>query len=117
MALSIAPQASLADRVAPTLDLAAVRVEVTWIADSAELAEIRKQYETPVQRSRARSGIGDVYRRADLTDGVKGFSVLGKRNGEYVCLIFVERPAVVNDTRTLRLAHELLHCIWGAYHP
>lgn len=104
-----------AERVEPTLELSAVLVEVTWIADSLELAEIRKRYESPVQRSRSSASIGDIYRvRPD--DGVKGFSVLGKRDGRWVCLIFVERPQVVNDAHTLQLGHEFAHCLLGAYH-
>jgi hypothetical protein len=101
-----------AERIEPTLDLSAVLVEVTWVADSLELAEIRKHYESRVQRSQAGPRLGP-YRR---DDGVKSFSVLGKRNGEWVCLVFAERPQVVNDSRTTYLGHELAHCLLGEYH-
>lgn len=105
-----------AERIEPTLDLTAVLIEVTWVTDSLELAEIRKRYESPAQRSRASAGFGRAFRnRRD--DGIKGFSVLGKRDGAWVCLIFVERPQVVNDAQTLQLGHELAHCLFGAYHP
>ena len=111
--LSVAPTA--AEWIDPTLELTAVLVEVTWVANSAELAEIRKRYESPVERSGASSGFGGAFRnRPD--DGIKGFSVLGKRDGAWVCLIFVERPRLVNDARTLQLGHELAHCLLGAYH-
>ena len=111
--LSAGPTA--AEWIDPTLELNTVLVEVTWVADSDELAEIRKRYESPVQRSRASAGFGGAFRnRPD--DGIKGFSVLGKRDGAWVCLIFVERPQVVNDARTLQLGHELAHCLLGAYH-
>jgi hypothetical protein len=104
-----------AEWIEPTLELTSVLIEVTWVADSVELAEIRKRYESPVERSRASSGFGGAFRnRPD--DGIKGFSVLGKRDGAWVCLIFVERPQVVNDARTLQLGHELAHCLLGAYH-
>ena len=101
-----------AELIEPTLDLSAVLVEVTWVADSLELAEIRKRYESRLQRSQAGPRLGP-YRR---DDGVKSFSVLGKRNGEWVCLIFAERPQVVNDSRTTYLGHELAHCLLGEYH-
>ena len=104
-----------AEWIEPTLELTAVLVEVTWVADSVELAEIRKRYESRLQRSGASAGFGGASRhRRD--DGIKGFSVLGKRDGAWVCLIFVERPQVVNDSRTLQLGHELAHCLLGAYH-
>lgn len=110
---SAAPTA--AEWIEPTLELDTVLIEVTWVADSAELAEIRKRYESRVQRSRASAGFGGAFRnRPD--DGIKGFSVLGKRDGAWVCLIFVERPKLVNDERTLQLGHELAHCLLGAYH-
>jgi len=107
--------AMAADRVEPTLELPAVLIEITWVADSLELAEFRKRYESRIERSRSSASIGAVYRnRPD--DGIKGFSVLGKRDDDWVCLIFVERPKVVNDARTLQLGHELAHCLLGAYH-
>ena len=113
--LAFASSSLAAERVEPTLDLSSVLVEVTWVADSLELAEIRRRYESPAERSRSSASIGDIYRnRPD--DGVKGFSVLGKRSGHWVCLIFVERPTVVDDAPTLQLGHELAHCLLGAYH-
>jgi hypothetical protein len=103
-----------ADWVKPTLEISTVRLEITWVANSLELAEIRKGYESRVQRSQADAGFGAFWNRAD--DGVRAFSVLGKRDGEWVCLIFAERPKVVNDSPTLHLGHELAHCLLGAYH-
>jgi hypothetical protein len=40
-----------AEQIEPTLELSAVLVEVTWVADKLELAEIRRRYESPLQRS------------------------------------------------------------------
>jgi hypothetical protein len=105
---------AVAEPIEPTLELNAVRVEVTWVADSRELAEVRKRYESPLQRSWAGSGGGAFRNRPN--DGIRSFSVLGKRNSDWVCLIFVERPTMVNDAHTLELGHELAHCFFGAYH-
>lgn len=99
MVLSVAALAN--EPVTPTLELSSVLVEVTWVANSRELAKFREIYETRAQRS---------------DKGVKALSVLGKREGNWVCLIFVERPRIVNDKRTLQLGHEIAHCLLGAYH-
>jgi hypothetical protein len=116
VALNLATATSFgAERVRPTLELGGLRVEITWVADGAELAEIRERYETPLQRSRSSAGIGDIY-AARSHEAVRAFSVLGKRDDEWVCLIFAERPITVNDARTLQLGHELAHCLLGAYH-
>jgi hypothetical protein len=48
------------------------------LADELELAETRTRYESPLQRSRASAGFGGAFRNRP-NDGVKGFSVLGKR--------------------------------------
>jgi hypothetical protein len=117
VALGTLPLSSAAQSVAPTLDLAAVRVEITWIADRAELAEIRRKYETRTSAANARQQRQAAARLGSRQPSEAGFSVLGKRNGEHVCLIFVERPTVVNDAHTLQLGHELAHCLLGAYHP
>jgi hypothetical protein len=42
--------------------------------------------------------------------------VLGKRDDQWVCLIFAAQPVTVNDARALELGHELAHCLLGAYH-
>ena len=101
-----------AEWIDPTLDLASVLVEVTWVADERELADIRKRYETPLQRSKA--GASTYGKRPD--DGILSFSVLGKRDGNWVCLIFARHPQRVDDERTLQLGHELVHCLLGDYH-
>ena len=96
--------------VRPTLGLTSVRVEVIWVHSASELARIRRQYERPVGDSRSRVGIGGGL------DRTRGFSVLGKRNSEQVCLVYVYQPATVDDDRTLALGHEVLHCVLGEYH-
>lgn len=98
MSASVAAQS-----VRPSLDLDSVRVEVTWVESRAELKSLRREWGQPKI---------DTVVRTRLT----GFSVLGKRDGEYVCLLFVQRPESVDDRNTLALGHELLHCLAGQYH-
>jgi hypothetical protein len=103
----LSAQALADERVSPTLDLSAVRVEVTWVADRYELARIRTRFEGP-RDIRAATSI-------DARD-VGGFFVLGKRNGEPVCLLFVFKPVNIDDGATTALGHEVLHCLLGSYH-
>jgi len=100
LALAVAAFAS-ASELQTTLELSALRVEVTWIASDREMNRLRLDYGQP-----------------STTQGttLNGFSVLGKRDGEYVCLLFVRKPDQVNGKRTLALGHELLHCLLGEYH-
>lgn len=98
------------DPIRPSLELTAMRIEVTWVHSASELARIRREYERPVGDSRSRAGIGGGL------DRLRGFSVLGKRNGEYVCLVYSYRPVLLDDDRTRALGHELLHCLLGEYH-
>ena len=96
--------------VRPTLEFTSVRVEVMWIHSASELARIRQQYERPAGDIRSRAGIGGGL------DRTRGFSVLGKRNGEQVCIVYIYRPVRVDDDPTLALGHEVLHCLLGEYH-
>ena len=98
------------ESVRATLELNSVRVEVIWVQSASELARIRQQYERSAGDIRSRAGIGGGL------DRTRGFSVLGKRNGERVCLVYVYRPLSVDDDRTLALGHEVLHCVLGEYH-
>ena len=91
-------------RISPTLELASLRVEVTWVTSSADMDALRLQYGR-------RPAIDNVI-RTRLT----GFSVLARRDGEYFCLLFLQRPRRIDDDRTLALGHELLHCLLGSYH-
>ena len=108
LALLAAPARS--DPIQPTLELTSMRVEVTWVNNASELAHLRRQYERPVGNSRSRAGI------AVGVDQLRGFSVLGKRNGEYVCFVYIYRPVILDDDRTRVLGHEMLHCLLGEYH-
>lgn len=109
-----ATQAGLcAESIRPTLELTAVRLEVTWVADIDELARAIERYEPRAKRPPPSSGLGFAYRR---NDGTTAFSVLGKRDGEWVCLVFALRPRQVDGAPTLHLGHEVLHCLFGEYH-
>lgn len=110
VALAFLAAPAWSDPIRPTLELTAVRIEVTWVHSASELARIRRQYERPVSYSRSRAGIGGGL------DRLRGFSVLGKRNGEHVCLVYIYRPAILHDDRTRMLGHEMLHCLLGEYH-
>ena len=76
-----------------------------------ELVEIRKRYEPATARASSAASRSRFFR-----SNVLAFSVLGRRNGEWVCLIFIRRPTTVNDRETLQLGHELAHCLLGQYH-
>src|SRR5690554_170601 len=91
-AYSISALAS--ETVRPSLELSAVRVEVTWVESEAE-----------IRTARARLGnhaiVGPI-RGREL-----GFSVLLRIDGEYVCRIVALKPENVDDRRTLTLGHEI----------
>lgn len=102
IAAIVATQIASAE-IAPTLDLSAVRVEMTWVTSADEMRKLRRQYgRVPV----------DSVIRTEL----KAFSVLGKRDGQHVCLIFAFRPEKVDDDATTSLGHEIAHCFLGEYH-
>jgi hypothetical protein len=96
---------AVAQRVEPAIELSVVRVEVIWVRAS-ELAKLRQRYQSGPP----------PFRKDNFTSTEKGLAVLGKRNGEDVCLIFVERPVIVDSDKTRTLGHEFLHCLFGAYH-
>jgi hypothetical protein len=94
-----------AERVDPTHHFTAFRIEVTWAESSAELERYRRQH-----GHKRKPG------QAGRPTRLNGFSVLGKRDGELVCLIYAIMPKQVNDDLTTALGHELLHCLAGTYH-
>jgi len=65
--------------------------------------------------------VHDLPRAHDLT-GLQGFALWyefpnGKPEDElYTCEIHIARPGRVDDTHTLTLGHEMLHCVYGSYH-
>jgi hypothetical protein len=80
-----------------------VRVEVTWVETDAEMDAKRREY-------------GAVRPDNVIRTKLTGFSVLGKRDGALVCLIFAPKPRTEDDKNTLVLGHELAHCLLGNYH-
>lgn len=81
------------------IDLSSVHVSVVWVESQTELRDAARKL--------------GVYVRSDA---LHGFSVLGKRDGRDACIIYVFRPRIVDDDRTLTLGHEMLHCLVGNYH-
>src|SRR5690606_12983137 len=73
-----------AQPVRPTLDIATLRVEVTWAESEAEIRTARA-------RLGNRAMVGPI-RGREL-----GFAVLVKRGEEYVCRIVALKPEDVDD--------------------
>jgi hypothetical protein len=96
--LYLAPPAWSQQTLRPTLAIEAVRIQVTWVDSRAELEAKRREYGTP----RPAAGV--------VRETLEAFSVLGRRNGELVCLIFAPKPARFDDRVNTSLGHELLHC-------
>lgn len=46
---------------------------------------------------------------------VSGFAITDKETG--VCVIWAQKPKWVNDPYTTTIGHEIMHCVWGGYHP
>jgi hypothetical protein len=80
-----------------------VRVEVEWVESDAAMDAKRREF-------------GAVRPDNVIRTKLTGFSVLGKRDGELVCLIFAPKPRTEDDKNTLVLGHELAHCLLGSYH-
>jgi hypothetical protein len=80
-----------------------VLVEVTWVESQAEMDAKRREY-------------GSVRPDNVIRTRLTGFSVLGRRDGALVCLIFAPKPRAEDDRNTLVLGHELAHCLLGRYH-
>ena len=102
-------QSAFAQRIAPTIDIKSIRLEITWV-NHAELVRIRNRYERSATSVRE-GALGESRKR------VHGFSILRRRDDGYTCELYVVRPEGVNDPATSTLGHELLHCLLGNYHP
>lgn len=107
--LAAVARVSAGEIIRPMLELTKVRVEVHWMASSADIRLEAQKYR--VNLPNATFGSSRLYAGRH-----EGFSILGKRDGQRVCLIFVRKPAHVDDDRTTAVGHELLHCLLGSYH-
>jgi len=98
--LGIAPLSAAADPRAlhETMSVKSVRIEVTWIGTQAEMDRKRREYGTRI--------VTDPV----IKTALQGFSVLGKRDGELVCLVFSPKPERFDVNVNTTLGHELLHC-------
>lgn len=98
------------ERVEPTFDRSGTVVE-TRVNVHDRLRDMHNAYRD----------VHDLSISHDLT-GLQGFAVWyefpnGKPNNEsYTCEIHIVRPTRVDDSYTLTLGHEMLHCIYGSYH-
>jgi hypothetical protein len=91
--------AAAGERLArPAISIDSIRIEVIWVESQAQLDAKRLEYGTP----RPASGV--------IRATLEAFSVLGKRDGEPLCLIFAPKPARFDDRINTSLGHELLHC-------
>jgi hypothetical protein len=75
-----------------------------WVKSRAELEAKRREFGTP----RPANSV--------IHSTLEAFSVLGRRDGELVCLIFAPRPTRFDGGKATSLGHELLHC-FGFSHP
>lgn len=107
--LAAVDDASGGDVIRATFDFTDMRIEVHWMASSADIRLQAQKYRVDLPSTTF--GSSRLYAGRH-----EGFSILGMRNGERVCLIFVRKPAHVDDDRTTAVGHELLHCLLGAYH-
>ena len=104
----LAGPALAVETIRPTVDFNDIRVVVTYVS-SGELANLQHAYGRRLDRRDIRQ------------DHRHGFSVL-KRNretGALTCEIYLpddKQPREVDDSATLSLGHELLHCMRGDYH-
>jgi hypothetical protein len=98
--LGIAPLSEAAEPrgLHETMSVNSVRIEVIWIETQAEMDRKRREYGS-------RTVTDSVIKTA-----LQGFSVLGRRDGELVCLVFSPKPERFDDNVNTTLGHELLHC-------
>ncbi len=98
--LGIAPLSAGADPRAlhETMNVNSVRIEVIWIETQAEMDRKRREYGNRIVTDSV------------IKTALQGFSVLGKRDGELVCLVFSPKPERFDDNVNTTLGHELLHC-------
>jgi hypothetical protein len=92
----------------PTLDVSDMRIIILYIS-TGELLKLQERYGANVDRRDIRQS----HRR--------GFSILktNRETSARTCEVYLpaeQRPREVDDAGTLSLGHEVLHCMYGAYH-
>ena len=104
--LALVALVASAQRIVPTIDFSAMKLEITWVRTNAEIEEAREEYGAAIEQE----GNRRVPQRPE------GFAVLVRRAGELVCRLWALKPENVDDQRTTALGHEVLHCALGDYH-
>jgi hypothetical protein len=104
----LAQSAGADEPIKPTLDVQDMRLLVSYLS-TGELVRLQEKYGANVDLRDIRQN----HRH--------GFSILktNRETGARTCEIYLpmeRRPDKVDDTGTLTLGHELLHCMLGAYH-
>lgn len=89
--------ACVQDASTPTQITQSVSLTVHW-ADVAEMNVIAKAHGDPqIER--------------------EGYTVLVGHPGAFVCDIYMGKPTGVGGLTQALIGHELLHCLYGSYHP
>jgi hypothetical protein len=104
--LALVALAASVQRIVPTIDFSAMKLEITWVRTNAQIEEAREEYGAEIEQE----GHLRVPQKAE------GFAVLVRRDGDLVCRLWALKPENVDDQRTTALGHELLHCVLGDYH-
>ena len=104
--LALVALAASAQRIVPTIDFSAMKLEITWVRTNAQIEAAREEYGAEIEQEGNRR----------VPQKPEGFAVLVRRAGELVCRLWVLKPENVDDQRTTALGHELLHCALGDYH-
>jgi hypothetical protein len=94
--------------IKPTLDVRELRLVVSYVS-TGELIQLQRDYGKHIDLRDVRQN----HRH--------GFSILktNRETGARTCEVYLpsgQRPGEVDDSGTLTLGHELLHCMLGDYH-
>lgn len=82
---------------APTAVATSMTLEVHW-SSSAEIAKAAYSYH-------------------DVSMDRDGYAVLKKTGDAYACDIYLAHPSKIGEAEQMLVGHELMHCIFGSYHP
>jgi hypothetical protein len=102
--------------ITPTLDRTGVPISVTvqFYNTSAELEEAYRQ----VNNLSSRIPVPEQWGFASWNEWIDpDGNPVEPLNAEYQCTIHTFMPRTRNDQHVTTLGHELLHCVWGSWHP